>query len=223
MPVQSYIAGVFFHGDAHYLDFFTRLTDFSGYDGAFTPGHLWFIAYLFVISQLCLKLLVLHKARTRDKTATSLPFIVIVLLGFLPVLTQPVLNIGGKSFGEYLTYFLLGYFILADEQVLVTLDKQRFWLIGLFAGATVATISFAHGFQQAVSWLGVLALLGLARHYWNTSGPLTKYLSQASFGLYLSSVLDRHCGVLRFSGDHRAGAPDSPDLACQCHSDFHHL
>ena len=26
--------------------FFTHLTDFSGYDGAFTPGHLWFILFL---------------------------------------------------------------------------------------------------------------------------------------------------------------------------------
>lgn len=36
--------------------FFTHLTDFSGYDGAFTPGHLWFILFLFLISMVTLLL-----------------------------------------------------------------------------------------------------------------------------------------------------------------------
>ncbi len=30
--------------------FFTHFTDLTGYDGAFTPGQLWFILFLFIIS-----------------------------------------------------------------------------------------------------------------------------------------------------------------------------
>ena len=36
---------------------FTHLTDLSGYDGAFTPGHLWFILFLFLISLAALPVL----------------------------------------------------------------------------------------------------------------------------------------------------------------------
>ena len=51
IPVQPYIADVFFNGYSgnyfqHYREFF-KLTDWSGYDGHFTPGHLWFVLYLF--------------------------------------------------------------------------------------------------------------------------------------------------------------------------------
>ena len=51
IPVQSYIADIFYNGYSgnyleHYKIFFTRFTDMSGIDGGFTPGHLWFIFYL---------------------------------------------------------------------------------------------------------------------------------------------------------------------------------
>lgn len=54
VPVQSFYARRFFEGYsggylAHLKFFFTHVTDFTGYDGAFTPGHglsciyLWFL------------------------------------------------------------------------------------------------------------------------------------------------------------------------------------
>lgn len=39
---------------SNWVHFFTHLTDFTGYDGAFTPGHLWFILFLFLISMAAL-------------------------------------------------------------------------------------------------------------------------------------------------------------------------
>ena len=59
VPFQTFYARKYFDDyDGSFLDnwqyFFTHLTDFSGYDGAFTPGHLWFILFLFVISIITL-------------------------------------------------------------------------------------------------------------------------------------------------------------------------
>lgn len=34
--------------------FFTHITDLSGYDGSFTPGHLWFILFLYIIAVVSL-------------------------------------------------------------------------------------------------------------------------------------------------------------------------
>ena len=61
VPFQTLYARKYFdHYTGGVLDnwkyFFTHLTDFSGYDGAFTPGHLWFILFLFIISMIALVL-----------------------------------------------------------------------------------------------------------------------------------------------------------------------
>lgn len=59
VPFQTWYARRFFDGYERSLPdnwkyFFTHFTDFSGYDGAFTPGHLWFILFLFIISMVTL-------------------------------------------------------------------------------------------------------------------------------------------------------------------------
>src|SRR5574344_83351 len=43
---NNHYTGNFF---THYGVFFSQVTDFSGYDGFFTPAHLWFLLFLFVI------------------------------------------------------------------------------------------------------------------------------------------------------------------------------
>lgn len=40
-----------------YILFFTKETDLTGYTGGFTPGHLWFILYLFIISLISLPII----------------------------------------------------------------------------------------------------------------------------------------------------------------------
>lgn len=61
VPFQTLYARKYFDNyEGSLLDnwkyFFTHVTDFSGYDGAFTPGHLWFILFLFFISMITLVL-----------------------------------------------------------------------------------------------------------------------------------------------------------------------
>lgn len=61
VPFQTLYARKFFDGYTggfweNWKYFFTHVTDFSGYDGAFMPGHLWFILFLFLISMAALVL-----------------------------------------------------------------------------------------------------------------------------------------------------------------------
>jgi Acyltransferase family. len=46
VPIQPYLAVLFRNGQTNYLDSFTRITDLSGYDGAFAIAHLWFLLFL---------------------------------------------------------------------------------------------------------------------------------------------------------------------------------
>ena len=185
IPIQSYIAGLFFFGRADYFYFFTRLTDFSGYDGAFTPGHLWFILYLFVISMASLPLMIFCKKKSKGGFGGNVPLIWVILMGILPCLGNEIFDVGGKSPTEYLAFFLLGYFFLSNENVLEKLEKYRFLLLGLFLLGAVLTARFDHLLIEMASWLSVLTVLGMARRHLDFSGKISKYLSKASFGVYL--------------------------------------
>lgn len=185
IPIQSYLGGIFNSGRADYFDYFTRLTDFSGYDGAFTPGQLWFILFLFVIAMGSLPGMLLYKNKGKGTLGEGISLALILSLGLLPCLGNLLFDIGGKSPTEYLAYFLLGYFFLANETVLVKLDKYRFRLLFLLVLGIGVTTYFNRLLYEAVSWFSVLAILGMGKHYLNFSGKVTAYLSKASFGIYL--------------------------------------
>jgi len=185
VPVQPYIAGMFFNGGAGYFDSFTKLTDFSGYDGAFAVGHLWFIVFLFVISIVCLPFMIWYKNKGKGTLGDKTPLIAVILMGLLPCIGSLV-DISGKSPTEYLAYFALGYFFLSNDNLLEKLEKYRFLLLGLFVAYAAFMLFILDGkFFEMASWLSILAILGLARRYFNFSGRITGYLSKSSFGVYI--------------------------------------
>ena len=204
VPVQSFIAGLYWNGHAGYFDSFTKLTDLRGYDGAFTTGQLWFLLFLFVIAMVSLPFVLLYKKKGKGTFGDGVPLVCLILVGILPLLGLITFDISGISPVEYLAYFLLGYFFLTGERVLAKLDRYRFMLLGLFvlcAGSFMCLFLFP--FQdgswielpiflyiiplaiQWASWLAVLALIGLARHYLDFSGKISAYLSKSSFGVFL--------------------------------------
>jgi surface polysaccharide O-acyltransferase-like enzyme len=185
IPVQSYVAGMSHNGDANYLDFFTTFTDLSGYDGAFTPGQLWFIIYLFIISIVCLPLLSYYNKRAKENGERRIPMVLLIVLGIVPAIVNPIMDIGGKSLCEFAAYFLLAYFLLAREDVLERLDKYRFPLLGLFIAGVALAWYFDGTLLELVSWISVLTFIGMGRHYINRTGKIAKYLSGSSFAVYL--------------------------------------
>ena len=184
VPIQSYLAGLFFNGQASYFDYFTTVTDMSGYDGAWTTGHLWFILFLVVFSLVCLPFMVLYKNKGKGTLGDRIPLVVILVMGLLPCIGSHI-DIGGKSPGEYVSFFLLGYFFLANDNVLKKLDRYRFLLLGLAIVALLVSLYFDGQFFEEVSWLSILALLGMGRRYLDFSNKVTSYLSKSCFGVYV--------------------------------------
>lgn len=188
VPIQPYLAGIHFNGQANYLDSFTKVTDLSGYDGAFTPGQLWFILFLFVISMVCLPFMIWYKNKGKGTLGGKVSLAFLFLMGLLPCIGS-LLKIGeqsAKSPTEYLAYFLLGYFFLSNDNVLKKLEQYRFLLLGLFILYAGFTVFILNGeFYEVASWLAILAILGIARRYLNFNGKITGYLSKSSFGIYL--------------------------------------
>lgn len=200
IPMQTYYAERFHNGytggyfQQYYL-FFTKPTDLSGYSGGFTPGNLWFILYLFLISLLLLPVLKLFRKLKPELDGYRLKLITVLPLFLLPLVMNPVLNIGGKSIGENLALFLLGFFVLSNEKLQSDLENQRFKLAvaALFLLVLQYVIYYSNwssdllygiaGFP--VKWVCILAILGLGRHFLNYNNAVTAYLSKASFPVYI--------------------------------------
>lgn len=196
IPVQTYYAEVFHHAYTgsywgQYLLFFTKPTDFSGYGGGFTPGQLWFVLDLFVISLAVLPLI--HWAKVKNRTWPGVNFFVIPLF-LVPFVCSYFFDIGGKSLGEYCALYLLGYFVLSEASVQEFTDRYRFTLLVLAVALTWYTVAFQtslqagtvhRGIMIATSWICILAILGHGRHSLNFQNHWSRFLSQSSFSCYL--------------------------------------
>lgn len=201
VPIQTFYAEKFHNGYSggyfyQYILFLTKKTDFTGYTGGFTPGQLWFILYLLIISLLALPLAIGYK-----KSGKKIPASKLSVWGILPMfiifsLMALILNISGKSLGEYFALFMLGYMILSEDAVQAKLDKSRWYLFAGFGVLTVLNMLFmnvwhcAYGisydvFVRFISWVGILSLLGMGRHYLNFHNGITDYFSRASFPIYI--------------------------------------
>jgi hypothetical protein len=89
IPCMTFFADKYHNGYSgnylqHYLVFFTKFTDLSGYDGGFSPGHLWFVLYLLVIS-LVTAPLILFKKRINIKNVNT---IILFLFFIIPLLVK---------------------------------------------------------------------------------------------------------------------------------------
>lgn len=198
---MAYMADKYFHNYSgnfitHYKVFFTHLTDFSGYDGAFTPGHLWFILYLFLISMFSLLIIALQRRFAPKLSWNGIKSYYLPFLLIFPIIMTPILNIGGKSLGQFLAYYLLGYYVLSEENVLRVLSGHKCINMAVMLVCDVIQIYLFVWMGQGTSllltvcsiiapWFGIMGLLGLARCICNRNNQITQYLSKRSFLIYI--------------------------------------
>lgn len=200
VPVQSYIADLYwnhYRGTyfSHLKIFFTAFTTFTGYDGAFTPSHLWFILYLFVYSLLLMPAKAFSERFLSHLKGLRLSYPVLLLL-FLPeYLFLPILDIPSKSVGQYLFLFLAGYFLIFPEEHAREIERYRYisallfllsgviytllWCGYTYAGPGMSLLYLAFG------WFGILTLLGFGSRHLNKRTKVSAFLSRASFSFYL--------------------------------------
>lgn len=200
VPVMTYIAEVFFNGYAgtylqQYGLFLTKETDLTGYHGGFTPAHLWFLIYLFVVSMAALLTVILQKKYLPKFRFGGIPYFAVILLFVPEWLCQYVLNIGGKSLGQFMILFLFGYYILSEESILKQLKQHRYVSLAicilsgsiytyLYCFENVRTI-WITGLYVFFGWTGIITLLGLGQSTLNFHNRLSVYLTQASFPVYI--------------------------------------
>lgn len=180
----------------HYKIFFSRFTTLTGYDGGWTPGHLWFLLYLFLISMLCLGIIVLQRRWKSDFSLKNMPLIWLLLLAIPVGLSDLILNIAEKSICKFLLLFLIGYYIFSEEENLERISKHRYLSWGVMLIASIAaTYMFiwmdsynsmiCSIFSDLACWFGILAVVGSARLHFNVHNGVTQYLTRRSFLIYI--------------------------------------
>jgi membrane-bound acyltransferase YfiQ involved in biofilm formation len=201
IPAQTYFAELFHNNYIggyfnQYVLFFTKPTDLMGYTGGFTPSQLWFILFLFVISLAAIPLIIIGNKMKHKPDFSRTPMLIILCLFILPSLCSLILNIGNRSLCEYFVYFLLGYFLLSDDDVQQRLETRRAALIGVSLVCTTLMVlewykiiylpGIAYGiFSRFYGWATIMALLGLSRKCFNMNNRFTAYMSRSSFSVYM--------------------------------------
>lgn len=197
VPFQTLYARKYFdHYEGSLWDnwkyFFTHLTDFSGYDGAFTPGHLWFILFLFLISLIAL---VVFRCAPYEKLVVcveKIPAVGLVLL-FIPVWLMYYLgNFGGYSIGKNLALYLLGYYVLSNDAVIEKLERNIKWLASLCVLGTIASVGMYYKISyygdcwvNFIGWISILVLLVVGKNLLNKETGFTRYFNKASYPIYI--------------------------------------
>ena len=200
VPIQTYFAEVFHNAYSggyfnQYILFFTKVTDLTGYNGGFSPAHLWFILYLFIISIISLPIMIRYQKSEKATSINNISLPILLLFFAIPLFSQIILDIGGKSVGEYLAYFLFGYFLISSIEIQEKLEKNRLRLLFLtmicifiyaFAGETIemsSAVAFEI-FYHFYAWVSVLTIIGFGKRYLEFKNKISSYLSEASFSIY---------------------------------------
>jgi hypothetical protein len=198
-PFLSYIADVSNNGYsgsfvAHYAIFFSKLTDFSGYDGGFGLSHLWFLLFLIIISLAVLPMVFLGRRLPKFMEWDKWPIALILGLGVIQALADDVLNFGGKSLAQYFVLFLIGLFVLSHEDVQAKLERFRFaFLASVFVAVTGYAFALGLGWSGFVydllyylfGYLAMLALLGFGRRHLNLQNKALAHAAASSQLYYI--------------------------------------
>jgi glucans biosynthesis protein C len=203
VPPQTWLASRF-RGDqgsvgSYLADYWTVEGDLSGYTGSFTPGHLWFIGFLFVFSVVALPLF----TRWRGRRLRARWLLVAMPAVLLAANELPAPNDGPQNPFYSLALFVAGYLLLADEEAERAVHRHWRPLLAA-AAATMATVllvwrsgvedGWADGspldvgfalLEQANTWIWVLAMLGAGRALLSRPLPGLGYASEASFPFYV--------------------------------------
>lgn len=197
VPFQALYARKFFQGYTgglceHWKYFFTHVTDLTGYDGAFTLGHLWFILFLFLISLFAVILihfLPYEKAAVRIEKMSALG----VIFLFIPVWIMYYLgNFGGFSLGKDLALFLAGYYVLSSNSVMEKLERNGRRLVSACCMGTAASLFMYYRFSyygdlwvNVIGWISVLTALVVGKKFFNKKTAFTKYFNGSSYPIYI--------------------------------------
>jgi glucan biosynthesis protein C len=212
VPPQAFFGAIANHNyDGSFLGywphFFTDESDMTGYAGGFTPAHLWFILYLFVLSIVGLALLLYFRRESGARLVSRIAGFcrrpgAIFLFALPLLLADYVAGDMDPNPLRYFLFFLAGYLVVADVRFQDVIDRNKgtALLVGI-AGAAILNGVFAQGvdlggdfapqrvgfrlLQQLDGWVWIVAILGYGRQFLNVNNRVLRYANEAAYPFYI--------------------------------------
>ena len=170
-------------------------------------GVLWFIHLLWLYSMALVLLRKIEKGRLlkicEGTPAYLIPLFFIPAWGAGQILNTPIVSV--YRFAFYFVFFLLGYYVFSNDEVMEKLKKNAVPLIligvALCTAFTVRYFVLLGGMNYAdkpinrdplfaaCAYFGSLAMLGGMARFGDRSSAFTKWMSRKSFGLYVFHYL----------------------------------
>ncbi len=212
VPLMGYL-GRLFHfrtGEsfpAYYPHFFTSGGgDISGFTGDLSPGHLWFVLFLFVLTTAALPLFAWLKGAGGRRLAAGAAGVLsrpgMILLG-IPVLLvlDGLPELAGRNMVGFFFFLLAGFLWMSDPRIQESTDRQRRLFLGICliaallflllrrwgerqVGFTLGALAFDL-IRETYAWTVLLVVLGFAHLRLNRNGGAIRYLGPASYPFYI--------------------------------------
>ncbi len=203
VPIQSYYTlknHYDFDGNAIdvYKHFFTTFTDgFYGYDGGFTPSHLWFLIYLMGIALVSYPV-IRYKKNASQKKVLKVNWSSFAI--FTLIIYVVAYGTSDESIGKFIAFFVVGL-LLYDNEMLYEFTYKHWKLLALVGLATNICMSSMLIRMHDISiwtleyaWMrlvwaiscttAVFGVIGVGQRFLNKSNAVFKFLSERSFAIY---------------------------------------
>lgn len=212
VPIQVYIEKS--AGYASLWDFYPHMFEGIYPSGNFSWHHLWFIAYLFIISLVISPLLNFLRSDTFARFIKRLERIASKPLGLniflIPlVLFQAILRpyfpenthglVDDWAFVVYfIIFFLAGFIMLSNRPMVESIRRQRGWFLVEAIAVSIMLFTLPYmaetremtdliwdNLSYAVAWSCGLTAIGFARQHLNFNSSFRKYANEAIYPFYL--------------------------------------
>lgn len=203
VPIQSYYTLKSHYGfvgsviDVYKHFFTTYTTGLYGYDGGFTPSHLWFLIYLMGIALIAYPVIKYKQNNPMRKIFNASWKNLAILTLIIYVVAY---GTNDESIGKFIAFFVVGVLMYDNTELYkFTLKYWEFLsLLGLITNAfmsymiikmydmSIWTLSYA---SMRLVWAiscttTVFGLMGLTQRFFNKTNKVLKYLSARSFAVY---------------------------------------
>jgi len=212
VPVQVYIEKIDLYSSLP--EFYSHMFDGVYPGGNFSWHHLWFIAYLFVISLFISPFLNFLRGKRFQRFTARIENIVIkplalnifiiplllsqiILRQFFETETNDLVN-DWASFTYYIIFFLAGFILLPVRNITEAMRRYRLWYLAEVIAATIVMFKVP-GMAKSVesgeiirdvssiflAWSCAMTAIGFAKQYFNRNSPLRKLANEAIYPFYL--------------------------------------
>ena len=170
-------------------------------------GVLWFIHLLWLYSMVLVLLRKIEKGKLllagSRTTALVIALFYFPVWGAAQILNTPIISV--YRFAFYFVFFILGYYVFSNDEVMEKLKKYAIWLIiaGVVLCAAFSILYFVvrngqnyadkpinrNPLYAACAYFGSLAVLSGMARFGDFCNAFTRWMSRKSFGLYVFHYL----------------------------------